>query len=263
MAHGHTGLVQPDESENAKPPILFLHSVFGTPALMEAWTQFFGAAGFECHAPAMPGREPTRDDVLARTGIGECFDVALAAYDGLNAPPIVIGHSMGGLLAQKIAAARTPRAAVLLASVPPGILWPQFNALPYLLPVLPRVLAGRPFHPSAKTMREVPLNTLSPPEQDELIPQLVRDSGRVFRELSMGSSSTRVNAADVSCPVLNVSGGSDRNVAQWISRRIAALYNAEHQVHPGLPHWIVATSLLDTVAPPVLHWLNRTLRLGA
>ena len=97
---------------------------------------------------------------------------------------------MGGLLTQKIAAARTPRAAVLLASIPLGVLWPQLKALPHLFPVLPAVLAGKPFLPSARTMRGVPLNTLPKAEQDDLIPKLVRDSGRAFREMSMGSSST-------------------------------------------------------------------------
>jgi hypothetical protein len=43
--------------------------------------------------------------------------------------------------------------------------------------------------------------------------------------------------------------------------RIAAQYNAEHQVHPGLPHWIIAESAVDQVAPPVLDWLTKTLNL--
>lgn len=179
----------------------------------------------------MPGREPTDDDVLARTGIADCFAVALDAYDRLGEPAIVIGHSMGGLLTQKLAAARTPRAAVLLASVPPGVLWPQVCALPHLFPLMPRILAGKPFLPAARTMREVPLSTLPVAEQEALIPSLVRDSGRVFRELSMGAASTKVDAAKVSCPVLCISAGSDENVALWISRGIAKRYGAEHQDH--------------------------------
>jgi pimeloyl-ACP methyl ester carboxylesterase len=137
----------------------------------------------------MPCREPTDDAVLARTGIGECFAVALDAYDFIAKPAVVIGHSMGGLLAQKIAAARSPLAAALLASVPPGVLWPRRRALPHLFPILPRILAGQPFLPSTRTMREVPLNTLPRAEQEELMPRLVRDSGRVFREMCMGGAS--------------------------------------------------------------------------
>jgi pimeloyl-ACP methyl ester carboxylesterase len=241
----------------ANPPILFLHGVFGTPSLLAPWTNFLESAGYTVHAPALPGREPTDDAVLARTGIGECFAAALDAYDRIGEPAIVIGHSMGGLLAQKIAAARSPLAAVLLAPVPPGVLWPRLRALPHLVPIMPRILAGKAFLPSARTMREVPLNTLPAAEQEELIPRLVRDSGRVFRELCMGAASTKVRAADVTCPVLCVSAGSDQNVAPWISRRIARRYGAEWQDHLGKPHWIIAQSALDDVAPPVLEWLRR------
>ncbi|WP_067851397.1 alpha/beta hydrolase [Mycolicibacterium wolinskyi] len=248
---------------DAKPPILFLHGVFGRPALLAPWTRFFEAAGYECHTPTLPGRDPSDDAVLTRTGIQDCYEVALAAYDELSEPPVVMGHSMGGLLTQKIAEARSPRAAVLLASIPPGTLWPQLRPLPHLFPLMPKILAGKPFLPSPRTMREVPLSTLPAAEQEELIPQLVRDSGRVFREMSMGAPVTKVDASAVTCPVLCVSAGSDRNVAQWISRRIAARYGAEHQIHPDKPHWIIAQSALDEVAPPVLAWLQRTLRVAA
>jgi pimeloyl-ACP methyl ester carboxylesterase len=220
------------------------------------------AEGYSVHAPPMPGREPIDDAVLASTGIDEWFAVALDAYDGIGEPAIVVGHSMGGLLTQKLAAARNPRAAVLLASVPPGVSWPRLRSLPHLFPLVPKIVAGKPFLPSARTMREVPLSTLPAAEQDTLIPRLVRDSGRVFREISMGAAATRVTASEVTCPVLCVSGGSDRNVAPWISRRIAKRYGAEHQVHPGKPHWIIAESVLDEVAPPVLEWLRSTVGCG-
>jgi pimeloyl-ACP methyl ester carboxylesterase len=255
---GILAAVEADPTTRPKPPILFLHGVFGRPSLLEPWTRMLASAGYTVHVPTLPGREPTDEAVLARTGIEDCFAVALDAYDRIGEPAIVIGHSMGGLLTQKIAAARAPRAAVLLASVPPGMLWPQLRPLPHLFPIMPRILAGKPFLPSARTMRDVPLNTLPVAEQEALIPRLVRDSGRVFREMSMGAASTKVTASQVSCPVLCVSAGSDRNVAPWISRRIAKRYRAEHQDHPGKPHWIVAESAIDDVAPPVLEWLRRT-----
>lgn len=174
-------------SDAAKPPILLLHGVFGSPSLLQPWIEVLRAHGYDVHAPTLPGRGPSDDAVLADTGIDDCFRVALDAYDRLRRPAIVIGHSFGGLLAQKLGAVRAPVAVVLLAPVPPGVLWVRPSMLRHLVPVLPRVLAGRPFLPSPRTMRAVPLNTLPTVEQDVLIPQLVRDSGRVFRQMSWAS----------------------------------------------------------------------------
>lgn len=244
-------------SDTARPPVLLLHGVFGRPSLLQPWIQALEKDHYTVHTPTLPGRDPSDDSVLACTGIDDCFDVVLRAYDRLDGPAIVIGHSMGGLLAQKLAAAREPKATVLLAPVPPGKLIPPLTSLPHLGPVLPSILAGRPFRPSDATMRAVPLNTLPTAEQDDLVAHLVRDSGRIFREMSLGAKATRVDPASVSCPMLCVTAGSDRNVAQWLSRRIAHRYGAEQQVHPRAPHWIVAASLVDQVAPPVLEWLRR------
>jgi hypothetical protein len=71
-----------------------------------------------------------------------------------------------------------------------------------------------------------------------------------------------VKASDVTCSVLCVSAGADRNVTQWISELIAARYQAEQQIHPGTPHWIVAGSALHEVAPPVVVWLRKALGLA-
>lgn len=208
----------------------------------------------------LPGRDPSDDAVLTDTGIDECLARALDAYDRIGQPAIVVGHSMGGLLAQKIAALRDPVAVVLLASVPPGVLWPQLRAMPHMVPLLPRILAGKPFRPSARTMRAVPLSTLPAGEKEALATRVVRDSGRVFREMCTGAATTRVDASQVTGPVLCVSGGEDRNVAAWISRRIATRYRAEHWIHPNAPHWIIAESLVPAMTPPVLAWLRRVRR---
>lgn len=244
-------------TDNPRPPILLIHGVFGSPALLQPWVEVLQNAGYNVHTPTLPGREPTDDRVLARTGIDDCFDVVLQAYDSLEVAPIVIGHSMGGLLAQKLAAARSPKATVLLAPIPPGALIPKVTMLPHLVPVMPSILTGQPFRPSGRTMREVPLSTLPPAEQDDLVPRLVRDSGRMFREMSQGAAATKVDASAVTCPLLCVIAGSDNNVAPWISRRIAKRYRAEYHFHPDAPHWIVAESLVGQVAPPVLEWLRR------
>lgn len=235
--------------------MLLVHGTFSTGALMEPWRAFFEAAGYEAHAPSLPGREPTDLAALRRLRFDDLFEALRRNRDRLDEPPIVIGHSMGGLLAQRLAAETPCAALVLLASVPPGVLWAQPRAVPHLLRLLPRTLLGLPVRPSDQTLRAVVFNDLPESEARALSPGLVHDAGGAFRSLVLGS--VRLPRGAMRCPVLSVSGGADRNVSPRISRAIARRYAAEQQVHPGRGHWIVAPSKVGEVAPPVLEWLRR------
>ncbi len=238
------------------PPVLLVHGTFSQGGLMQPWKRYFEDAGFECHAPSLPGRAPTDLEALRRLRIGDYVRRLLAYRAGLAAPPIVIGHSMGGLLAQQIAA-RTPCAAlVLLASVPPGVLWAQPRTLPHLVRLLPGTLTGLPVLPSEHTLRAIVFHDLPEHEQRTLPSHLVADSGRAFRSLILGTA-PRIPPKAVTCPVLCVSGGADRNVSPRLSRAIAARYHAEHHVHPERGHWIIAESQIGQIAPPVLNWIHR------
>lgn len=245
------------ETELSLPPILLVHGTFSHGALFAPWVRYFEAAGFTCHAPSLPGRDPSDRKALRRIGMPDYLDALLAVRQRMPAPPIVIGHSMGGLLAQQLVAASRCAALVCLASVPPGVLWAQARALPHLARLLPRILAGRPVLPSESTLRAVVFHDLPEGEQRELVARLVPDSGRAFRSLILGLN--RIRRRDVGCPVLCVSGREDRNVSDRISRSIAARYDAEHHVFPGKGHWLTAQSAVDEVAGTVLSWLQRVL----
>lgn len=240
-----------------KPPILWLHGFFSHPQLLQPWVDRFEAAGYEGHVPTLPGRMPHDADELRSSGLLEFLDTVRQARAAIDRPPIVIGHSLGGLLAQHLAAETATAAMVLLASVPPGVLRMQRHALPYFVPRLPAILAGREVMVPGAAFRALPFSTLPPAEQDELVPQMVPDSGRVFRAMAFGIPSTRVRRGAVTCPVLCVSGTSDRNVSTRVHRRIARRYRADHQVHVGAPHWIVASSLIGTVPHP--SWIGSRL----
>lgn len=237
------------------PPVLFIHGMFSDSGLLGLWLERLEAAGYQTHAPSLPGRNPTDMELLGRIGVPEFVDAAVTAREGLERPPIVFGHSLGALVAQQLAAVTPTAALVLLAPVPPGMLIPQLRILRYQIPMMPAILAGRALMPPAAAFRTIPFSTLPRGEQDELIPRMVPDAGRAFRSTSFGTPAVRVKRGAISCPVLCVSGTADRNVAPWIHRRIARKYSAEHHVHEGMPHWIVADSLIDEVAPPVLDWL--------
>jgi pimeloyl-ACP methyl ester carboxylesterase len=107
-----------------KPPILFLHGAFAGP---EVWTRFvapwFTARGHRVAAPRLPGPvdgEPRLRDYVRR---------ARAAAAEFGEPPVVVGHSLGGLVAQHLAAEGRVAGAVLVASPGPFGLGPAMMHL--------------------------------------------------------------------------------------------------------------------------------------
>ncbi len=243
------------EESNMTPPILFLHGAFADGGAFDAWMPYFEAAGFECHNPSLPGRHPTDLDALRQQSMADNYAAALRARKQLSEPPIVIGHSMGGLLAQHVAARSECSALVLLAASPPGVLWAHPKALRHLVAMMPKILTGRPLRPSDQTLAAVVFNELSETEAQRMTETIVPDSGQAFRAQVLGTT-PRIPRDGVQCPVLVLSGDEDINGSSGIPRRLAKRYGARHRVIGGCDHWMVAPSRVESVCPVITDWLR-------
>ena len=108
-------------------PILFIHGTNAGPWTMANFLGHFEALGYRCLSPAYRHHDkPPSDETTARlvgTSIADYVDDVAAAVATLDRPPILFGHSLGGIIAQKLAARGLARAIVLLnGSVNWGVL---------------------------------------------------------------------------------------------------------------------------------------------
>lgn len=236
-----------------QPEILFIHGAFTRAARWEPWVSFFAAAGYRCVAPSLPAHDPPDLGALAKLTFADYLAAAAAAHATFARPPIVIGHSMGGLIAQHLAARAECAALVLVSSTPP---WPTRatrHALPYVIPYFLPVLGGRAIRADPAAALKLVLHDLSPAEQQELLTIFAYESGKAYRTVVFGRAP--IARGTVRCPVLCLSGGADRMLAPSVGGRLAAFYEADHMVFPGHGHSLVAGSLTGTVAAPVRDWL--------
>jgi non-heme chloroperoxidase len=124
-----------------RPPLLFLHGAFAGP---DVWTRFvapwFARRGHRVAVPRLPG--PTERPARLRDHVR----AARAAAEGLGGRPVAIGHSLGGLVAQHLAAEGRLAGAVLVASPGPmGLgpsLWRLSSGAPDVLASLMLAQAG-------------------------------------------------------------------------------------------------------------------------
>lgn len=237
-----------------QPDILFIHGAFTRAARWNPWVTYFAGAGYRCVAPSLPGHDPPNPSALARLTFADYVAAAAEVRRTFARPPIIVGHSMGGLIAQHLAARSECAALVLVSSTPPWPMRGTRHTLPYLKTYLLPALAGRSIRADRRAAVDLVLHDLAPAEREELLSIFAYESGKAYRTMTLGLAP--VVAGAVTCPVLCVSGGADRVLAPSVGRRLAKFYGADHIVVPGHGHSLVAGSLVGTVAVSVREWLD-------
>jgi pimeloyl-ACP methyl ester carboxylesterase len=243
-----------ESGQSTWPPLLFLHGSFATHECFRQWVGFFAERGWRAISASRRGRlhlPPARAEGLE---LAQYLDDTRRMIDALGTAPVLIGHSGGGLLAQKLAEEGRCAAAALLSPAPPWMLLPSFDALPALLPLLPNIMAGRSVLPNYWTAVRTLLNRVPQPDRSRIHAALVHESGVAFRQLMHGS--LPVDASKVSSPMRVVGADDDRIIAPRLARRIADCYGAAFDLRPGHGHWLIEEPGWEAIATAVADWLD-------
>src|SRR5690242_6388280 len=95
-----------------RPPLLFVHGLGHGAWCWENWLTDAAEAGYPSFAVSLRGHGGS-DGRLRTSRLGHYVDDVIAAAAALPAPPVIVGHSMGGLVVQQVLARYAARAAVL------------------------------------------------------------------------------------------------------------------------------------------------------
>ncbi len=102
------------------PPVLFIHGMWADHAHWNRFRRRFEGLGFETTAVTLLCHSIPQDlKGLQHAGIMDYVAQVREAMTSFDVPPVVVGHSMGALVAQKLAEAETLGAMVLLGPVAP------------------------------------------------------------------------------------------------------------------------------------------------
>jgi pimeloyl-ACP methyl ester carboxylesterase len=210
---------------------------------------------------------------IAPLSVRDYADDVVALVDSLDSPPLLVGLSLGGLLAQLVAA-RTRHAGVIAACPVPaagvvaatpatvlslGSIWGRHF-------LQPRPWANPVYPPPWQRFRHWLANAQTEEAARELFADLVCESGRacceLFSFLDRGKAST-VDFAAVTTPVLVIRGEYDRVVPPQIAPKTAARYQrGSHVEIPGADHLAFSGAALPATMSRIDDWIAKNHALG-
>jgi pimeloyl-ACP methyl ester carboxylesterase len=240
--------------EQRHRPVLFVHGYFADASVWASWLEFFAARGTPAYAVHLRGRAGSgADTTLGSASINDFVDDAAAVARHAGAGTVV-GHSMGGLIAQKLAERNDVAAAVLITPAPPrGISVLSLRVAARQVRYLPSLLLSRVVHPGRDDLRELVMNCVPAERQDALLDLMVPDSGRAGREMSI--TGVAVDRDRVRCPLLVITADEDRFIPAVVVARIARRYDTVCESMPNHGHMIIVEPSWELLAARVEEWI--------
>ena len=236
-------------------PVLCLPGLFAGSWTFERLLPLIARRGYPAYAMSYRGHPPLAP--MRSIGSQSLMDFARdasAAAQSLDRP-IVIGHSLGGLVALLLAGRNLVRAAVLVSPAPPrGISVLSPPILLRMTSYLPAMLLSRAFLPSNAHLDALVLNRVPEADRAAIRDRFVADSGRAARQISLGVYKVPTRA--VRAPMLVVGSEDDRFIPLGVARRVAHKYGAAFHVARAHGHFLFSEPEWEAEAAHILDWID-------
>jgi pimeloyl-ACP methyl ester carboxylesterase len=233
------------------PPVILVHGSVNSAPVWTFWQQSLADAGWASYAIDLRGHGRSAPIDLSRTSMHDYVADVRALAQQLNRPPVIMGWSMGGLVAMMTAANGVAVACIALAPSTPARRTDPTASL--------RI--GE-FGPDEYGIRD------RNPDEQRAMPDLDREE-RIIALNSLGRESrlarderqAGIVIESIPCPLLIVTGTAD---TQWPRERYDNLWlKADYLSVEGASHWglVLNRRALDTMIPAILRWMTSALQV--
>lgn len=244
-------------------PLLFVHGSYSGAWVWERhFLPFFAAQGFAAHALSLRGHGLSEGrEALGSYRLRDYVADVSSVVEKLDRPPVVIGHSMGGMVVQKYILEHAAPAAVLLAPVPPhGLLGSLMgiavtNPMLYGELLLAQIMGPRSL--AAGALRQALFSSLT--EEEEIngyLDQFQLESTAVILDLLGLDLPPSLPTLDL--PVLVLGAEHDGFVFPGALDATARTYRTTAEIIPGVAHAMMLGHGWRRVAERILDWLMET-----
>ncbi|TMM17124.1 MAG: alpha/beta hydrolase [Actinobacteria bacterium] len=261
------------DHQTSPDTIVLIHGLWMTPLSWEHWIDRYSARGYRVLAPAWPGMDVDIEQLRADTsaidhlGIEEIVDHYGEIIRGLDAPPIIMGHSFGGAFTEVLLDRGLGAAGVGIdAAGVKGITKLPFSELRSGFPILKN--PANVHHAVPLTFEEFHYAFTNTMGEDEARPVYERYAvpgpGRVLFQGAFANFNPRTPLQvdfrkDDRAPLLLIAGGSDHTVPAVVDESMAKHYDkskaiTDYKEFPGRSHFTVGEDGWEEVADYALDW---------
>jgi pimeloyl-ACP methyl ester carboxylesterase len=259
-----------------RTPVVFIHGLWLHASSWTPWLDLFTEAGYAPLAPGWPGVPETAELARARPDsiAGQGIDDVTAHYAGiigkLPARPVIIGHSFGGMIAEKLLGEDLGAAAIAIdAAQIQGVLPLPLSSLRSTLPVFKNPAnAHRAVTLTAEEFRYAFGNAVAPDESDALYERwAIPAPGKPLFEAATANfsphSPAKVDTENSERgPLLLIMGGRDHTVPEAITKSTLKQYRGSGAVtdlieFPDRGHSLTIDHGWRAVADECLSWLAK------
>jgi pimeloyl-ACP methyl ester carboxylesterase len=267
-----------EATANERTPLMLIHGAWLSSGSWENFANYFSERGFAVSAPEWPRKRGDVEELresseeLEGLGVKEIVDHYEEQIRALDQPPVLIGHSYGGLIVELLLDRGLGRAGVAMSPAPPkGILVLPFSSLKVAAPALT--------HPS-KWHGVVPLtleeftygfvNTFTPEDAKAAFDKYaVPETGQIFYEAGFANfhlhPPTEVHfKKEERAPLLIVGATEDHTVPASLAKKQYEKYQdspaqTDYVEFEGRPHLMMAAEGWEEIAAGIEAWLTRVL----
>jgi pimeloyl-ACP methyl ester carboxylesterase len=240
-------------------PLLFIHGAGGTSEYLRNYLLFFSRAGWQSYAINLRGHHPSdREDALEQTTIEDYVaDIEKVMRDLAIENCALIGHSMGGLLAQKIATQyHSVKALITLSSAPPfGVTLEMNNDLSYSGTIMKSIWELMSFKPitTAFLAETTLLNNIDENQREEIFQMFVAESLMVGYQIAQG---VFIDPDDIKCPKLVIGCKLDAIVPESMEQKLAEFLEADYIAYEQFAHLPMLETGWEKSANDIAQWLQ-------
>jgi pimeloyl-ACP methyl ester carboxylesterase len=252
-----------------KSTIVFIHGMFQNPKSWDKWIEFLSDKGYNCIAPAWPLHEGNPADLRTNppAGLGDLelqtiVDEMEKVVRAQGEKPIVIGHSVGGLIVQLLASKGLIETGVAIDSVAPNAMLAFDSGFMKNSALIANPFKGNePFYMDLESFHGSFCNTITMEETEKAYNETAtHDSRNVLRDC-MGEAG-KIDVEMPHAPLLFIGGEEDQIIPAALNQRNSEAYTDEVSVtgfkeFANRGHFICGQAGWEEVADYIYDWLQK------